>query len=59
MKTNKILTKKVKRDNLTRAAGPRRPLRKPPARPRPSAPPTKPATKKPVQPSRPTKPTNK
>lgn len=38
-----------------RAAGPRRPLRKPPGKPRPSAPPAKPEGNKPAQPSPPPK----
>ena len=55
MKTNKILTAKVRRDNLTKAAGPRRPLRKPPARPVAPSSPAKPAGNKPAQPSPPPK----
>ena len=59
MKVNKTVSAKIRINEITRAAGPRRPLRKPPGKPRPSAPPAKPATNKPVQPSRPTKPMNK
>ena len=59
MKVNKTVSAKIRINEITRAAGPRRPLRKPPGKPRPSTPPAKPETNKPVQPSRPTKPMNK
>ena len=60
MKNNKILSTKVKRDELTKAAGPRRPLRKPQGKPLPPSSPAKPPTRnKPTQPSQPSKPIGK
>ena len=55
MKVNKTVSPKIRINEVTKAAGPRRPLRKPPGKLRPSAPPAKPATNKPVQPSTPPK----
>ena len=59
MKVNKTVSAKIRINEVTKAAGPRRPLRKPPGKPGTRSSPTKPAGNKPAQPSRPTKPTNK
>ena len=59
MKVNKTVSAKIRISEVTKAAGPRRPLRKPPGKPRTHSSPIKPAGNKPVQPPRPSKPTNK
>lgn len=46
-------------NRVVRAAGPRRPLRKPPAKPAQSFPPSKPTSNKPAQSSKPSKPPKK
>ena len=59
MKAHKTLAAKVGSNEITKAAGPRRPLRKPPGKPiRPSSP-AKPAGNKPAQPTRPARPADK
>lgn len=55
MRANKTLAAKIKSNEITKAAGPRRPLRKPPGKPVPPASPAKPAGNKPAQPSAPPK----
>ena len=60
MKNNRTPSAEVVRDSVPFAAGPRRPLRKPPAKPSAPSPPAKPAGNKPTQPSsRPKKPAGK
>jgi len=59
MKINEILSAKVGSNEMTKAAGPRRPLRKPPRRPLPASPPPRHVGNKPAQPPRSTKPTDK
>lgn len=59
MKVNKTFAAKVRSNEITKAAGPRRPLRKPPGKPAPPSSPAKPAGNKPAQPNRPTRPANK
>ena len=56
MKVNKTLSAKVRSNEVTKAAGPRRPLRKPMGnKPTQPAPRTKPTGNKPAQPSPPPK----
>ncbi len=55
MKVNKTVSAKIRINGVTKAAGPRRPLRKPPGKPGASARPAKPAGNKPAQPSTPPK----
>ena len=59
MKVNKTFAAKVGSNEITKAAGPRRPLRKPPGKSTPSFSPAKPTRNRPGQPPRSTKPTNK
>ena len=59
MKINNTLPTKVGSNETAKAAGPRRPLRKPPRRSRPASPPPKPVGNKPAQSPRSTKPTGK
>ncbi len=59
MENKKPLPARAGHDEILEAAGPRKPLRKPPGKPlRPSSP-AKPTTNKPAQPPRPTKSANK
>ena len=59
MKINKISSTKTKLDGVVKAAGPRRPLRKPPAKPKPSSSSSGPTSPKPAQPPKPSKPSKK
>ena len=51
MKVNKTVSAKIWINEVTKAAGPRRPLRKPPGKPGSPASPAKPARNKSAQPS--------
>ncbi len=60
MKNGKTHSMKVQNDVKKDAAGPRRPLRKPPGKPVSPSPPAKPPSgSKPTQPSQPAKPAGK
>ena len=55
MKNKKPLPARAGHDEILEAAGPRRPLRKPPGKPQSPSSPAKPAGNKPAQPSPPPK----
>ena len=55
MANKKTPSTKTKSNQILEAAGPRKPLRKPSAKPARSSPPSKPASNKPAQPSKPSK----
>ena len=59
MKVSKTFSAKIQSNEVTKAAGPRRPLRKPPGKSAPPSSSAKPARNRPAQPSRSTKPPNK
>ena len=59
MRNNKVFSTEGGRDYVPLAAGPRKPLRKPPGKPLPPSSPAKPMGNKPAQPTRAPKPTNK
>ena len=55
MANKKTPSTKTKSNQILEAAGPRKPLRKPSAKPARSSPPSKPTSPKPAQPSKPSK----
>ena len=55
MKVNKTVSPEIWINEVTKAAGPRRPLRKPPAKPSVPSSPAKPDRNKPAHPSPPPK----
>lgn len=59
MGNKKTPSTKTKLNEIVKAAGPRRPLRKPPAKPKPSSSSSRPTSSKPAQPSKSSKPSKK